>query len=211
MNIKVLKMVKAEQVLRYWFGSLDNQLSKQSQSVLWYQATPLIDQEISSQFGHLYYQALSQPFTNWQDNARGSLALVVLLDQLPRNMYRGTAQAFTTDSQALETAKAGIILGFDNDLALIERIFYYHPFEHSERLGDQEESVKLFTKLLDIYPDEFHQTVIRNAIDYAVQHYDIIKTFGRFPHRNLMMKRQSTSQELEYLKSGNDFGQSTKN
>ena len=210
MNIKVLKMLKAEQVLRYWFGNLDNQLSKQSQSVLWYQATPIIDQEISLQFGHLYHQALSQPFTDWLDNARGSLALVVLLDQLPRNMYRGTAQAFSTDSQALETAKTGILLGFDNDLALIERIFYYHPFEHSEQLSDQEESVNLFTKLLDIYPDEFHQAVIKNAIDFAVQHFEIIKKFGRFPHRNLMLNRQSTPEEIEYLKSGNDFGQSTK-
>jgi len=203
-------MVKAEQILRYWFGHLDNQLSKQSQSVLWYQATPSIDQEISSQFQHLYQQALAKPFTHWLDNARGSLALVVLLDQLPRNMYRGTAQAFSTDQKALETVKSGILSGFDNDLALIERIFYYHPFEHSEKLSDQEQSVKLFTRLLTKYPDEFHQVVIQNAVDFAVEHLEIIKRFGRFPHRNKVLNRQSTVQEIEYLKSGHDFGQGSK-
>ncbi|MCJ8318449.1 MAG: DUF924 domain-containing protein [Colwellia sp.] len=203
-------MVKAEQILRYWFGPLDNQLSKQSQSALWYQATPLIDQEITSQFHHLYQQALTQPFNHWNDSARGSLALVILLDQLPRNMYRGTAQAFLTDQKSLETVKAGISLGFDDNLALIERIFYYHPFEHSEKLTDQEQSVELFTKLLTKYPDEVHQAVIQNAVDFAVEHLEIIKRFGRFPHRNKVLNRQSTTQELEYLKSGNDFGQSTK-
>ena len=210
MNIRALNMVKAEQVLRYWFGQLDNQLSKQSQTALWYQATERIDQEITSQFHHLYQQALSQPFSHWHDSARGSLALVILFDQLPRNMYRGTAEAFLTDQEALKAVKAGILLGFDDELALIERIFYYHPFEHSEKLTDQEKSVELFTKLLTIYPDEIHQAVIQNAIDYAVEHLEIIKEFGRFPHRNKVLNRQSTVQEIEYLKSGNDFGQTTK-
>ncbi len=203
-------MVKAEQILRYWFGALDNQLSKPSQSSLWYQSTAVIDQEITLQFQHLHSQAVEQPFDHWLDNARGSLAYVILLDQLPRNMFRGTEKAFASDLSALEAVKAGVSQGFDKKLALIERIFYYHPFEHSEDLGVQQESVKLFRQLLEDFPSEIHQVVIQVALDFAIEHLEIIEQFGRFPHRNNVLNRQSTQQELDYLKSGNDFGQSAK-
>lgn len=203
-------MVKAEQLLRYWFGALDNQLSKSSQSALWYQAPPVIDQEIRSQFQHLYQQALIQPFEHWLDNARGSLAMVILLDQLPRNMFRGSSQAFSSDDNALETAKTGIKNGFDKELALIERIFYYHPLQHSEKLTDQQTSVKLFEQLLADYPNELHQSVIKVALDFAIEHLEIIQKFGRFPHRNKVLARQSTNAELAYLKTGSDFGQRAK-
>ena len=203
-------MVKAEQILRYWFGALDNQLSKPTQSSLWYQSTAVIDQEIISQFSHLYLLAQEKPFAHWLDNARGSLAYVILLDQLPRNMFRGKDKAFSSDNKALETAKEGISHGFDKQLALIERIFYYHPFEHSENLSDQKESVRLFRQLLEEYPSDLHQTVINVALEFAIEHLEIIERFGRFPHRNEVLNRQSSSQEIEYLKSGNDFGQSAK-
>ncbi len=203
-------MVKAEQILRYWFGPLDNQLSKPSQSTLWYQSTESIDLEINLQFQHIFRQALEQPFGHWNDNTRGSLASVILLDQLPRNMFRGTAQAFSGDEQALATVKEGIEQGFDKEMALIERIFYYHPFEHSENLSDQETSVELFNQLLTEFPSEIHQTVIKVALDFAIEHLDIIKKFKRFPHRNKVLNRHTTKEELEYLKSGNDFGQSAK-
>jgi len=203
-------MVKAEQILRYWFGALDNELSKQSQSSLWYQSTATIDLEITSQFNHLYSQAVEQPFTHWLDNARGSLAYIILLDQLPRNMFRGKDKAFSSDNKALAAAQEGISKGFDKKLALIERIFYYHPFEHSEDLAVQQDSVRLFKQLLAEYPSEIHQAVIKIALDFAIEHLEIIEKFGRFPHRNKVLNRQPTQQELEYLKLGNDFGQSAK-
>ena len=203
-------MIKTEQILRYWFGVLDNELSNKSQSILWYQSTPEIDQEIFSQFNHLYQQSISGKLAHWHDNARSSLAMIILLDQLPRNMFRGTAQAFASDSQALLTAQKGIDRGFDKELSLIERIFYYHPFEHSEDLSDQQKSVDLFSSLLDEYPSEVHQSVIKSSVNFAQQHLTIIEQFGRFPHRNQVLNRQSTVAELDYLKTGNSFGQAAK-
>ena len=203
-------MIKTEQILRYWFGVLNNELSNQSQSLLWYQSTPEIDQEIFSQFNHLYQQSVSGKLAHWHDNARSSLAMIILLDQLPRNMFRGTAQAFASDNKALLTAQKGIEKGFDKELSLIERIFYYHPFEHSEDLSIQQKSVDLFSSLLDEYPSEVHQSVIKSSVNFAQQHLTIIEQFGRFPHRNQVLNRQSTVAELDYLKTGNSFGQAAK-
>jgi len=203
-------MLKAEQVLRYWFGAISNELASSKQMALWYQATPEIDNEIKAQFEHLHQQAMNGDFAVWLENSRGSLAAVILLDQMPRNMFRASANAFGSDALALQICRQGIAKGFDKEMSLIERIFYYHPFEHSEKLADQTQCVQLFSQLLNEYKEEGHIAVINNAKLWAVEHFDIIKRFGRFPHRNIILNRTSTMEEVEFLKIGPDFGQKAK-
>lgn len=203
-------MKEIEGLLRFWFGELHNELANSDKNQLWYQATEQIDQEIKVQFLDLYQQALNNELAHWQQSARGSLALVILLDQMPRNMFRGTAQAFASDKLALEVAQHGVTNGFDKKLQLIEQIFYYHPFEHSENLAIQQQSVKLFSALRSEYQSVEQLAVIDNAIHWAKEHKDIIEQFARFPHRNSILGRESSDAELEYVKTGSDFGQVSK-
>jgi len=125
-------------------------------------------------------------------------------------MFRGTAQAFANDKLALEVAQHGITNGFDKKLQLIEQIFYYHPFEHSENLAIQQQSVKLFSALRNEYQSVEQLAVIDNAIHWAKEHKEIIEQFARFPHRNSILSRESSDAELEYVKTGSDFGQVSK-
>ncbi|MEW6981913.1 DUF924 family protein [Colwelliaceae bacterium 6471] len=200
-------MENIEKILCFWFGELRDQLSSGDKNQLWYQSTPIIDEEIADTFGELYQQALNGQLQVWQDQPRGSLALVILLDQMPRNMYRATAQAFASDNLALAIAKHGIAQGFDKQYALIERIFYYHPFEHSEQLNEQRRAVALFSALLKEYGQTNHIKLIENALHWSKAHMEIIERFGRFPHRNDILGRESTDEELAYLKDGLHFGQ----
>ena len=200
-------MVKIEQVLNYWFGELNDELAPSEKAALWYQVSEETDSEIRAQFSSLYQQAISGELSHWQQTARGSLALVILLDQMSRNMFRGTARAFAADIKALAFAKAGIEQGFDRDMSLIERIFYYHPFEHSESLAEQKRSVELFSGLLDDYREPKHIDAIENALHWAREHLEIIERFGRFPHRNKLLNRESSDTEVEYLRQANHFGQ----
>jgi uncharacterized protein (DUF924 family) len=128
---------------------------------------------------------------DWVDTPRGGLALIILLDQLSRNLHRGSAEAFAADAKAREIARAMTARDFDKALTPVERMFVYLPFEHSEDLADQDLSVRLF-EALEAASDE-------KMIDYAVRHRDVIRRFGRFPHRNAALGRVSTADELAYL------------
>ena len=130
------------------------------------------------------------------DSARGCLALIVLLDQFSRNMFRGTARAFAADAKALSVACAALDRGFDQEAPAVLRSFFYLPFEHSEVLADQERSVALFEALGDA-----------DGLDYAIRHHDIIARFGRFPHRNELLGRENTPEESTFLtQPGSRFG-----
>ncbi len=122
-----------------------------------------------------------------------ALALILLLDQFPRNIFRGTPRAFATDSKALATAKDVVARGFDLALPPVRRSFIYLPFQHSENLDDQQESVRLFRKLAAEHP------ATAGYVEYAEHHMDVIRRFGRFPHRNAVLGRASTSEETEFL------------
>ena len=200
-------MKEINRVLNYWFGTSVKPLSKEEQNERWYQSTPAVDQEIRSQFDDLNKQARGQLLDHWQDSARGYLALIILLDQMSRNMYRATANAFAQDNQALEICLRGIQLGYDKQLSLIERIFYYHPFEHSENIEHQKLSVASFSHLLTEFTEPTDVQMIDNALFWAKEHLHIIDQFGRFPHRNDILGRTSSSDELTYLKTANTFGQ----
>ncbi|WP_338089144.1 DUF924 family protein [Nannocystis pusilla] len=134
-------------------------------------------------------RAASGALDGWGAAPRGALALVILLDQFPRNMFRGTPEAFASDAKAREVANAALDAGHEHALTQEERLFLYLPLEHSEELADQERCVELM-RALDETP---------MWLDYAVRHRDVIARFGRFPHRNAVLGRESTAEECEFL------------
>jgi uncharacterized protein (DUF924 family) len=149
------------------------------------------DAEVRSRFMQQYELAASGQLDSWQDSPDNCLALILLLDQFPRNMFRGTPQAFATDSKALATAEYAVNNNFDRELLTVQKWFIYLPFEHSENLEHQQKSVELFRQLSG-------DTDSDSVIEYAMQHLEIIQRFGRFPHRNQILGRETTPEEASF-------------
>jgi len=196
-----------QKVLQFWFGSdLDSAAAVRSRCRLWFGRNDSFDAEIARRYARLPDDALGSALDHWQRDIRSSLALAVVLDQFPRNLYRGTARAFAFDAHALQHASACVDRRYDRDVRAIEAMFFYLPFEHAEEAGAQERSVALFTQLLDRAPGSILER-FEEFLDYARRHRDVINRFGRFPHRNRLLGRQSTAEELDYLASGGEhFG-----
>ncbi|HET6468179.1 MAG TPA: DUF924 family protein [Geminicoccaceae bacterium] len=167
-------------VLDFWFG--------ERASALWFEKDPAFDAEIRERFLALVEAAAAGAHDDWLETPEGALALVVLLDQFPRNMHRGRPAAFAHDARAREVAAAALARGHDRALPAAQRSFLYLPFEHSEDLVDQDRSVALFRALGDPV-----------GLDYAVRHREIVARFGRFPHRNAILGRASTPEEEVFL------------
>lgn len=184
-------------ILIFWFGEPSSP-NYESHKSFWFQSTPELDAQVRELFEDAYKQALNGELDSLSESAEGSLSLILLLDQFPRNMYRGTPGAFLSDPQALKIVKEGIFKKFDKVLNKVQKLFFYMPFQHSESLEDQEASLQLYKTLGQ--PEAFQ---------YAFEHYEIIKRFGRFPHRNKILGRINTVEELEYLQlpSASSFGQ----
>jgi uncharacterized protein (DUF924 family) len=143
-------------------------------------------------------EARAGRYDHWTSTPKDALALIVLLDQLSRNVFRGSAEAFAADPRACEIARGMIVRGFDTTFAPFERMFVYLPLEHAESIEDQDESVRLFESLRDDLGAE--------TVEYAYRHRDVIRQFGRFPHRNAVLGRVNTPAEEEYLaQSGASF------
>ncbi len=191
-------------VLDFWFGKLEDGFADQSHRKRWYKSSEAFDNEIRKRFGSLLEDAVAQRLGDWFASPAGRLAFIVLCDQFPRNAFRGNAKAFAFDTLALDAARRGVHLGEDRALEIDQRSFFYMPFEHSEDLLDQHACVGLFNQLEHDAPTEFKDKV---SLSYAQQHRDIIIRFGRFPHRNEVLGRTSTSEELAYLADGHTFGQ----
>jgi len=172
-------------VLTFWF---ENDPSARRDA--WFAKSSEFDASCAC-FTAAIRDARTGAFDHWASTPRGALALIILLDQLSRNIFRGTAEAFAADERARAVARRAIEIGFDTKLTPVERMFVYLPFEHSEDLADQDESVRLF-ELLRAGPDD-------DSTEYAVRHRDVIRRFGRFPHRNVALGRTSTAAEQEYL------------
>lgn len=196
-----------EKVLKFWFGELSNELPGDEHKKLWYHATPKDDAYIRAQFLSLYEQATQRHLDNWLGSAQGTMALIILLDQMPRHIFRGSDRAFIADHLALEYCLFGLEKGYDKQLYLVERCFFYHPLEHAEDFALQQRCVHLFQRMQQTYIDQDHQIFIRQSLDYAQQHLDIIARFSRFPHRNEVLGRESTLEEIEYLKTAERYGQ----
>lgn len=171
-----------QEVLKFWF--------EETLPVQWFQSNQVFDDEVRSRFLCTYEMALKGMCNDWLQDADGALAMCIVLDQFPRNMFRGTSKAFSSDANALSVAKEAVYKGFDKIIPTERRIFFYLPFEHSESLSDQEKSLSLFSTLRNKNPMAYY---------YAERHHDEIKRFGRFPQRNNILGRQSRSEEIEYL------------
>lgn len=175
-------------VLAFWFGEVPGERRK-----AWFVKDPAFDREIEARFLALHESAAAGALAGWAHAPRGALALILLTDQFPRNLFRGSPRAFATDPLALSTAKHVIAEGWDNGMRPVERMFVYLPFEHSESIAEQDRSVALFAPLA-----VFAETA--DAADFAERHRVIVKRFGRFPHRNAALGRASTPEETEFLK-----------
>ena len=190
------------QIHDFWFGSLDEQgMAAPQQHSLWFTASDETDQLLAETFGPLVKSAVAGELTDWADSDRGLIALVLLLDQFTRNIYRGTAGAFSGDEQALALAQHCIAHGHHQRLPAIHQVFLYLPLEHSEDLDVQNECVELFDELSNI-------TGLAQIADfgrYAVAHREVIEQFGRFPHRNGILGRESTPEELKYMETHGGF------
>ena len=198
---------EVDKVLRYWFADIGENFDVQQQNQVWYSGDQVIDQQIRQQFGHLVENALVGEFDDWTDNAQGALALILLLDQFTRNIYRASHRAFDGDERARKILRSALVQGLDRELTFVQRSFFYMPLEHSESLSDQKRCVELFTKMLEEVPEQ-GKDMVYSCLQYAQQHRDIIARFGRFPHRNEALGRSSTAQEEQYLQEGGArFGQ----
>ena len=157
----------------------------------WFAVDSAFDAEIRERFLATHEAAAAGRLTAWEDTADGVLALLIALDQFPRNMFRGTVRAFSTDALARAATRRAIERGFDRAFPMPERNFFYLPFEHSEKLADQEHGVALTEATGDT-----------EAVKWAKVHLDVIRRFGRFPHRNASLGRVSTPEEIAFLEDG---------
>ncbi len=186
----------AGDILNFWFGALDEQgVCNPQQQSLWFKSSADTDQHCKDAFGTYVEQAIQGKLDDWAESDEGLVALVLLLDQFPRNIYCGTPAAFSGDSRALKLAQLAISSSQYQRLPAIHQLFLCLPLEHSENLGVQEQCVALVKELAETSAHEMFSGFTR----YAVAHHDVIAQFGRFPHRNAILGRESTPQELEYV------------
>ncbi|HEX2844421.1 MAG TPA: DUF924 family protein [Candidatus Limnocylindria bacterium] len=180
----------AEDVLEFWFG--------ERARGRWFASEPAFDDEIRSRFGAAVAAAARGDLAAWAATADGALALVILLDQFPRNIHRGTPKAFESDGRALQVATDAIERGLDQATPLDRRMFFYLPFEHSESLPAQQRSVELFSRWAAEHPED-RRADADDQIVYVLRDREIIERFGRFPHRNAVLGRTSTAAEVAFL------------
>ena len=200
-------MTEIERILDFWFGEIKDGLNVEDRNKFWFMPNVNVDSTIRDKFEDLVTGAGSGKLKSWESTPGGSLALIILLDQFTRNIFRGKPDAFQYDSIARRICSEGIKNGTDKKLEIIERCFYYLPLEHFENLEDQDRCVKLFKELL-VRVDKSKISLIKNSLDYAVLHRKIIEEFGRFPHRNIILNRESTQPDLAFLlNQGIKFGQ----
>ena len=193
-------------VLAFWFGSAANDAAAaQAQASLWWQKNHATDKAIRTRFAAWTDQAASGALMGWGATPQGLLALIVLTDQFARNMYRGTPKSFAFDALALGWSKQGIASGAHQQLRLVERVFFYLPLEHSENLADQQQAVARFGALAAEVPAA-QREAFDGFVNYAERHQAVIARFGRFPHRNGILGRASTAEEVAFLKEpGSSF------
>jgi len=177
-----------EDVISFWFI--------ETSPVQWFQVSPVFDELVKERFLDLFHFAGQGFCDDWAMSADGAMALTLIFDQFPRNMFRDSSQSYQTDDKARAVVERAIERGFDQLFVPMKRRFFYLPFEHSENLDHQRQAVALFEKMKDEEP---------LAYDYAVRHCQVIEKFGRFPHRNKILGRESSPEEMEYLEKFGGF------
>lgn len=187
-------MQDPREVLEFWFPQLGQHVCPPSVAERWFRTDPEFDEAIRQRF-----EPLLDAFPEaWPDHPEGRLAAILVLDQFPRNLYRSQARSFAYDGEARQLCLEGLTRGHDRALALEQRAFFYLPLEHSEQRDHQELSLSLYGGLVELAPPE-HKSRFENYLDYARRHADIIFRFGRYPHRNAILNRESSPEEREFL------------
>ncbi len=190
---------EVEEVLRFWFGELDQEgRAGAEQKARWWRKDAAFDQLIRDRFGALHEAVSAGERDAWLASPRGRLAFIIVLDQFSRNMFRGSGRTHAGDARAVEVAREGVELGVDRQLAHDERGLFYMPFMHSESLADQDRCFELFSSWRDELRGPLRAQVA-GLLTYAEKHRDIVRRFGRFPHRNALLGRESTPEEKEFL------------
>src|SRR5579863_8625214 len=201
-------MDEARAVREFWFGegpATAEALAGRAR--LWFGSDASQDEEIRQRFGALYERAAAGELASWGDGPRRRLSLILVLDQFPRNMFRGSARAFAYDAQALGLTLSGMQAAADAALDVVERLFFYMPLQHAENSEAQEESVAAYRRLLGEVPPQL-SGIFEGGLRSAENHRQLIARFGRFPHRNAALGRANTPEEAEWLKHGGEsFGQ----
>ena len=188
-------MPSIRDILDFWFLPLGHPDHAKARDI-WWRSTPEFDAETVQRFGAAIEQAIAGGLDAWKDSPEGALALILLCDQFPRNCFRKTARAFGGDGKALETARLALARFYPAAFSTNHRLFFYMPFGHSEVLADQLMACALF----DTIGGE-------ENLQSAIEHRDVVARFGRFPHRNEVLARDATADEIDYLKTANRFGQ----
>ena len=181
---------RAEMLLEFWFAP-EGPSERDQLRDIWFQATPEFDAELTERFRADYDRAAAGVYELWRVAPRTCLALILLLDQLPRNLFRNSPRAYATDAAALGIASEAVARGHDRAIAPVPRSFFYLPFQHSESLADQEIGMRLYADLPE-HPDK------GAFVEAARRHHEIIARFGRFPHRNGILGRPSTADERDF-------------
>lgn len=191
-------------ILDFWFEGAGEATGGANRR--WFSGAKKTDAAIRERFEDDIAAALDGGHEQWAKHARGRLALILLLDQFTRNIYRGTAQAFAGDARAADLSRSGLAVDMDRELGLFERAFFLMPLQHSESVADQEASVEGFEALVNDAPAGLRKSA-RTFAGHAREHREIIRRFGRFPHRNAVLGRTSTEAETTYLRDAPSYGQ----
>lgn len=194
-------MDKIHEILNFWFGTPGlADLPNSDRTNLWFGENESVKQKLVETFGPEFEGAFAGGLLEWSQTPRGRLALIILLDQFPRYIYRRTPNAFSHDLEALQLCADGLREKMDQSLTLIERVFFYMPLVHSENQNDQEQSIRLYQELVSLSMSETTQ-IYQLFLAYAYAHFRVIKEFGRFPQRNKMLGRESTEAEVAFLRN----------
>ena len=198
--------LQPDAVIDFWFRDSDTRTLKTAEALnrLWFRGEPALDDAIRAQFYTAIEKALAGGFKDWECESEARLALIVILDQFTRQAFRGTVRAFVGDPRAIRLAKSGWDKGYFDTLPAMMQAAALMPLQHSERLEDQQLSVARFTELAQRFPDV---AVLTGFVASAQKHHDIVARFGRFPHRNSVLGRASTTSEELYLSQADRFGQ----
>ena len=197
-----------EKILQFWFADTANDPARAAaRNEFWFKSSSATDTLIREQFSPAIEAAARGELAAWADTPRSALALVLLLDQFPRNIWRGTARAFAHDPQALTAAQRAVAFEYLRQLMPVEQAFLLLPYQHSESIENQRESVRLSDEITMAAPPAW-RPLMEYYSKFAKQHRDLIERFGRFPHRNRVLGRESRAEEEAYLRAGGmTFGQ----
>lgn len=192
-------MDEVNQILKFWFGRIEETIvPTENRARIWFADSPEVDAEIKTRFEPTLERAAKGAFSSWETDSHGQLALIIILDQFSRHIYRQDPRAFHQDDYALSICQRGIAHHADHGLTLMERVFYYFPLLHAEHLPYQEEGVRCYEVLMELaFPET--RIIYESFFKFANHHYNIVRQFGRFPQRNAVLGRISTPEEQAYL------------